>query len=229
MRAVYFRSLVIAVAAVLTLAGTAGAQQTSTPILNSLEVRQLVAHGEPEDNARLSAHFAALAEQYTAEANRHLSMAQGFVGNPSRNLGSGMSAHCKRLADLNTQEATTLRELAAYHTKLAGGETATPPAGAARFHSGAGAPAPTKRDLAALAAKASTPADHRALEEYFRTLAARYLGEAEARDAFAQTLRGTRIEQSSALHTYLAELARAAAKEANAAAEMHRQLADIAK
>ena len=229
MRTVRIRSLAIAAIAAIAFAGTVAAQEASTGILNSLEVRQLVARGDAKDNARLSAHFSALAEQYTAEAKRHTSMSQGFVGNPSRNLSSGMSAHCKRLADLNTQEAATLRELAAYHDKLAGGETATPPAGAARFHSGAGAPEPTKTDLAALAAKASTPADHRALEEYFRTLAARYAADAEAHNAFALALRGTRIEQASVLHIHLADLSRDAAKEANAAADMHKQLADIAK
>lgn len=228
MRTVYFRSLAIATV-VFALAGTVAAQEASTRILNSLEVRQLVERGEPEDNARLSIHFSALADQFIAEAKRHTSMSQGFVGNPSRNLGSGMSAHCKRLADLNTQEATTLRELAAYHNKLAGGETATLPPGAARFHSGAGAPEPSKKDLAALAAKASTPADHRALEEYFRTLAGRYAADAEAHVAFALALRGTRIEQSAVMHTHLADLSREAAKEAAEAADMHKQLANIAK
>jgi hypothetical protein len=229
MRTDYFRSFAIAATAVLTFAGSVAAQETSTKTLNTLEVRQLVARGEPEDNARLSTHFSALADQFTAEANRHTSMSQGFVGNPSRNLGSGMSAHCKRLADLNTQEATTLRELAAYHNKLAGGETATLPAGAARFHSGAGAPKPGKKDLAALAAKASTPADHRALEEYFRTLAGRYAADAEAHLAFAQALRGTRVEQSAVIHMHLADLSRDAAKEAIEAADMHKQLATIAR
>ena len=52
---------------------------------------------------------------------------QSFMGNPSRNLGTGMSVHCKRLADLNTEPATTVRELAADHEKLASGMAATPP------------------------------------------------------------------------------------------------------
>jgi hypothetical protein len=38
-----------------------------------------------------------------------------------------MSTHCKRLADLNTQFATTARELAVYHQKLAVGSSATRP------------------------------------------------------------------------------------------------------
>src|SRR4026209_2860007 len=111
MRAVYFRSIAIAAAVVLTLSGSVAAQEAPGAVLSTFEVRELVARAEPADHARLSAHFAALADRYTAEAKRHLSMSQSFVGNPSRNLGSGMSAHCKRLAELNMQSATTVREL----------------------------------------------------------------------------------------------------------------------
>jgi hypothetical protein len=226
---VHLRTFVIAALAVVTAAGTSAAQEKSTRLLNSLEVRQLVARGEPDDNARLAAHFYALADQYVAEAARHQSMAQSAVGNPSRNLASGMSAHCKRLAELNTQESATLRELAAYHNKLAGGESATPPPNTARFHSGAGAPAPTDKQLAELAAKARTPADHHALEEYFRTLAGRYAADAKEHDAFGASLKGTRIEQAAPIYSHLAELSRDAAKEANAAADMHKQLANVAQ
>jgi hypothetical protein len=226
---VHFRSFAIAAIAVVTAAGTSAAQEKSSGLLNSLEVRQLVARGEPDDNARLATHFYALADQYSAEAVRHQSMAQSAVGNPSRNLGSGMSAHCKRLAELNTQESATVRELAAYHNKLAGGESATPPPNAARFHSGVGAPAPTDKQLAELAGKARTPADHHALEEYFRTLAGRYAADAKEHEAFAASLRGTRIEQAAAIHSHLAELSRDAAKEASAAADMHKQLANVAQ
>jgi hypothetical protein len=103
MRTVHFRSLSIAAIAILTFAGSVSAQEKPSGLLNSLEVQQLVKRAEPGDNARLAAHFTALADRYAAEARRHTSMAQSFVGNPSRNLGSGMSAHCKQLADLNTK------------------------------------------------------------------------------------------------------------------------------
>ena len=119
MRTVHFRSLSLAAVAVLTFAGSVAAQEKPSGLLNTLEVQQLVKRAEPGDNARLAAHFTALAERYVAEAKRHTSMAQSFVGNPSRNLGTGMSAHCKQLANLNTKSATELRELAAYHQKLA--------------------------------------------------------------------------------------------------------------
>ena len=229
MRTVHFRSLALAAVAVLTLASSVAAQDKPSGLLNNLEVRQLVARGEPGDQAQLSAHFTALADRYTAEAKRHIFMSQSFVGNPSRNLGTGMSAHCKRLADLNTQSATTVRELAAYHAKLASGTLATPPKDGARFQSGAGAPEPTERELNALAAKASTPAEHRGLEEYFLILAKRYTAEANEQVALAQTYRGTRIAQAAVHHDRLASLSRDAAKEATAGAEMHKQLAGVAR
>ena len=125
--------------------------------------------------------------------------------------------------------ATTVRELAAYHEKAAAGTPATPPRGGSRFESGAGAPEPTERELSALAAKASTPTEHRALEEYFLTLAKRYTAEADAHATFAQTYRGTRIAQAAVHHDRLATLSRDAAKEANEAAAMHKQLAGIAR
>ena len=229
MRTIHIRSLSIAAAVVLAFAGSVSAQETSSGLLNTLEVQQLVKRAEPGDSARLAAHFAALAERHAAEAKRHASMAQSFAGNPSRNLGTGMAAHCKQLAELSTRSATELRELAAYHRRLASGATATPPAGGARFEGGAGAPAPTDRELDAMAAKASTPAEHRALQEYFLTLAKRYAANAEDHAATANIHRGTRIAQAAVHHERLAGLSREAAKEATAAAERHRQLAGVAR
>ena len=127
MRRLQIRSLLLPAFAFVLFAGSAAAQDKSPALLNTLEVQQLVKRAEPADNARLAAHFTALADGYVAEAKRHTSMAQSFVGNPSRNLGTGMSAHCKQLADLNTQSATAVRELATYHQKLASGAAATPP------------------------------------------------------------------------------------------------------
>lgn len=229
MRTVHFRLLSITAIAVLTFAVSVAAQEKPSGLLNTLEVQQLVKRAEPADNARLAAHFTALADRYTAEAKRHTSMAQGFVGNPSRNLGTGMSAHCKQLADLNTKSATELRELATYHQKPAAGAAATPPAGGARFEGGAGAPAPTEKELTALAAKASTPADHHGLEEYFQTLAKRYTADANEHVATANTYRGTRIAQAAAHCDRLVTLSREAAKEATAAATMHKQLAGASR
>ena len=234
MRTVHFRSVLIAAIAVLTFAGGVAAQEKPSPLLNAVEVQQLVQRGEPGDNARLAAHFTALAERNAAEAKRHTSMAQSFVGNPSRNLGSGMSAHCKQLADLSTKSATELRELAAYHQKLASGATATPPAAGARFEGGAGAPAPTDQQLNAMAAKASTPADHRALEEYFLTLAKRYTSEAADHKAMSSAYRGLPRSPGwaagAAAHCdRLVTLSEESANEATGAAAMHKQLAGVGR
>ena len=228
MKTIHIR-LTVAALAVFAFVANAAAQTKPSGLLNSLEVQQLVNRGEPGDHARLVVHFTTLADRYTAEAKKHKAMAQSFVGHPSRSLGSGMSVHCKRLADLNTQSADTVRELATYHDKLASGMPATPPAGAAHFQGGGGAPRPTQKELNALAAKASTTAEHHVLEEYFLTLARRYTAEANEHTAIAQTYRGTRIAQAAAHYDRLAALARDSAKEANEAAAMHKQLAGIAR
>jgi hypothetical protein len=229
MRTLQIHVLSLPALAFLVFAVNAEAQGTSPAVLNTLEVQQLVTRAEPGDNARLAAHFTALADRYTAEAKRHTSMSQSFVGNPNRNLGTGMSAHCKRLTDLNTQSASELRELATYHQKLASGATATPPAAGARFEGGAGAPAPTDQALNAMAAKASTPAAHRGLEEYFLTLAKRYTADAKDHAAMALTYRGTRIAQAAAHCDRLATLSRDSAKEATEAAAMHKQMAGVGR
>ena len=225
MRTINVRSAALSALVSLVLAASAVAQDKTPGLLNALEVRQLVERADAADHARLGVHFTVLGERYTAEAQRHLSMAQSFVGNPSRNLGSGMSAHCKRLADLDTQSAATVRELATYHEKLALGNFGTRPPNSARFESGAGAPEPTERELNALAAKARTPAEHRALEEYFLTLAKRYTAEANEEATVAQAYRGTRLAQAAVHHDRLVRLSRDSATEAMAAAAMHKQLA----
>jgi hypothetical protein len=229
MRTLQIRSLSLPALAFLAFAGSASAQDKSPALLNTVEVQQLVKRAEPGDNARLAAHFTDLAERHTADAKRHTEMSQSFVGNPSRNLGTGMSAHCKELAALNTQAATTVSELATYHQKLASGAAATAPTAGARFEGGAGAPEPTDQELKALAAKAGTPAEHRALEEYFLTLAKRYTADAKEHAAMASTYRGTRIAQAAVHCDHLAALARKEAKEATDAAAMHKQFAGVAR
>jgi hypothetical protein len=229
MRTFTIRSLSLAAVAFLALAGKVTAQDKSPALLNTLEVRQLVERAEPADHARLAAHFTALADRYAAEAREHTSMSQSFVGNPSRNLATGMSAHCKHLAELNTQSATELREIATYHRKLGSGAAAMPPSAGARFEGGAGAPVPTDQELNALAAKARTPAEHHALEEYFLTLAKRYTADASEHTAMANNYRGTRIAQAAAHCDRLVALSRDEAKEATDAAAMHKQLAGVAR
>ena len=127
MRTVHFRSLALAAIAALTFAGSVAAQERAVGLLNTLEVRQLVARAgarRPGTTQR-SLHRTRWSVRDRGEAA--LSMSQSVIGNPSRNLGTGMSAHCKQLANLNTQSETTVRELAAYYARLASGTPATSP------------------------------------------------------------------------------------------------------
>ncbi len=214
----------------LAFAGGARAQTTSSAVLNAFEVQELVKRAEPADHARLEVHFAVLAEQHAADARRHSAMAQAFISSPiGRHAANTAADHCKRLEQLNLQSAATLRELAAYHEKLGAGKASVPPRGASRFEQGTGAPTPTTEELTALAAKASTAADHRALQEYFTTSAKRYSTEATDHLATGQAYRGTRIAQAAVHCDRLARLARDEAKEATAAAEMHKQMAGTAR
>ena len=230
MRTISIRLIAAGMLAVMALAGAAAAQTAASPMLNTLEVRKLVSSTEPADNARLSAHFSALADRYAADAKRHNAMAQAFMAAPTRRVPANTAAdHCKRLAALNAKSAQTLRELAAHHDKLAAGTPSTAPNGSERFQGGAGAQEPTDAELSALAAKASTPADHRALQEYFLTAAKRYTADANEHVAMAQAYRGTRIAQAATHCDRLVNLSRDEAKEATAAAEMHGQLAGISR
>ena len=230
MRTISIRMWAVGALTLLTVAGTAAAQTASSPVLNALEVQQLVSSSDPADNARLRAHFAALADRYAADATRHKAMAQAFITAPTGRFPANTAAdHCKRLAALNTESAETLRQLAAHHEKLAVGARTTLPKGGSRFQGGAGAPEPTDAELRALAAKANTPADHRGLEEYFLTAAKRYTADANDHRAMAQAYRGTRIAQAAVHCDRLAALARDEAKEATAAAAMHKQLANVAR
>jgi hypothetical protein len=64
MRTLKVRSLSFAALAFLAVTGSAIAQDKSSALLNTLDVQQLVKRAEPGDNARLAAHFTALAERY---------------------------------------------------------------------------------------------------------------------------------------------------------------------
>ena len=225
MRTISIRVVAGAALALAALANIADAQ-TRSPILSALEVQKLVASADPADNARLSAHFSALADYYAREATRHNAMAGAFIAAPTRRTPTNAAAdHCKRLASLNKQSADTLRELAAYHDKRAAGATAAAPTGPARFQAGAGAPEPADDELSALAARANTPADHHALEEYFQSAAKRYRDAVNEHTSMAQAYRGTRIAQAAVHCDRLVSLSRDEAREASAAAEMHKQLA----
>jgi hypothetical protein len=224
-----FSRLLIVGAATLVMASPLAAQTTSQ-VLNAQEVKRLVTEGTPAANATLATHFAALADKYAAEAAAHVAMAGAYSGNPNHSLGGGMGIHCRKLADLATDSAKTAREMVTYHTDLAAAAKAEPPKGAAAFDAGKGAPAPTPEELKGLAGAAHTRSDQLALEEYFLTLAKQKTAEANEHAIMANSFRvsGQRRPEFAAMHCdSLAKLARDAAKEATASAELHRQLANV--
>lgn len=150
-------------------------------------------------------------------------------GNPNHPIAE-LAIYYERLTRLNTQSAATLRGLAAHHAQLATGGASSAPPNSASFEMGAGAPRPTDEDLAALAARAQTPAEHRALEEYFVAREKQYTADAVKQTARASAHRG--LPRSSggaaaaAVHfDQLASRARTAAQEAKEAAATHGRLA----
>ena len=221
----------LALAAVAILASaTLAVAQAPSGVFNKLDVQTLVAAGTPEANATLASHFAALADRYTAEAARHKDMAKAYASNGNRGVATNIAPHCARLADIATESATAAREMARYHEQLAGGNAPIAPKNAGAFQSGKGAPEPNAADLHHLAMMARTPADHRSLEEYFTTLAKKNTADAEDHVRMAQAYRaGVRksLDDPAAHCDRLAKLAREAATEATAAAELHRQLANV--
>ncbi len=160
-------------------------------------------------------------------------MGQNFVVSPTRNLESGLKAHCKRLADINEQSAAIVRELAVHHERLAAGMPSTAPVGGASFEAGVGAPAPTDGELSDLAASARTAGDHLALADHFLTLSTRYRAEVAQHTSMAQMTIGNpsrNLITGMAAHCdRLVKLADEAADTAERAAALHSELAGIAR
>lgn len=225
MTPITIRTSLAALAFVACGPGAALAQGTPSPILDSVRVRQLVSSETPADQAALAAHFTALADRHAAAALVHDKMGASAAANPRGNAEQ-MKIHCQRLAGLERKAAATLRELAAHHASLGGGVASTPPAGGAKYQAGAEARQPDDADMNAVARRASTPADHRALQDYFQTFAKRYEAEADGHVGMATLYRTTSRLAPVATHCdrLVTEL-RAAAAEARQAAAMHGVLA----
>ena len=224
----FYRALAAAVA--LVGAATVAAGQTPAGVLNKLEVQKLVAAETPEASVALAAHFTALTDRYASDAAKHTAMAKAYRANANRSAATSAAGHCERLATLATESGTTANELAKFHRDLAGGKAAAIPKGAAAFQGGKGAPDPTADQLHHLAMAARTRTDHLALEEYFLTVAKKNTAEAEDYAAAAKAYRaGVRKGPYDPAVTFdrLARLAREAAKEATAAATLHKQLANV--
>ena len=227
MRTIFSRTFFAGLA--LLAIATGAAAQDRTALLTSIEVKEFVARAEPNDHARLRDHFAALADTYAVDAQRQKAMAQVFTGNPNHPPAVSPGVRHLRLAEAATQSVTILRELSAYHGRLAAGQTSRAPANGARFENGEGAPAPTDAQLRELSDGARTAADHRVLEEYFSGLAEKYTRDAQRHEAMAQSYRGHANDRSGSFAAWavhcegLAKSSRESANKARAAATEHRQ------
>ena len=226
MRTLQFRSLSLAALTVLVLATNTLAQTPAAPApLSAAEFQQLVSSGTPADHARLKAYFSALADQDIAEAKRHDAMQQAFARNTKMGaMATSMSAHCKRLADISKASAASTRELAAEHDTLAAGATFTPPVSRPMT---AGVETTSDTEWSALAAKATTAADHQRLEQYFTAQATRYDRDAANHTAYAKSWRAsTKAPNAASIAAHCDQIAAQkndAAKEARSAANMHKQ------
>lgn len=227
------RSLTLATLVALAVPSVPGAQTTPAPAtLASGDIQQLIARGQPADHARLSAHFASLANRYEAEARRHAGMQPAFTGNAKlSHLATSQAAHCKQLAATNQESARILRDLAAHHATQATGAASQPPAGSDRFQGATRVP--SDAELNKLAATASTAADHGTLASYFTALVTQYEREAKESAAYAASWRAqTRVPSAASLAARWEQLAKqqgAAAAEARAAAAAHRDHVKAAK
>jgi len=225
---IFLRILSIAALAAAT-AQTATAQNASG-LLNILEVQRLVAADTPQAHAALAKHFIALAAVYRADADRYSALAAVPGGNPNHPFAAGTSDRRIRQADAASAAARTVRAVAAYHQILSMGRMSKRPAVASAFDAGKGAPPPTPAELNEFVRSARTPAAERELVEYFRIVARTETANAEA---YARTARMTRVsgarntEPVAVRFEYLASAAREAARRANLAVELHRQLAEI--
>ena len=224
MRIMNVLALSLAAVTLIGAPANASAQIPLADILNRLEVRRLETSPNAAAHHKLAAHFSALAQRYTAIAKRYAAMARALPGNPNRETSFGREIHFKHLAELNTQWATTARELAGHHERLAAGSESVLPRGGERLEGGAGATEPSKEDLAALTANARTPADHRELEAAYLDRADQYTSEARKHAAMASAYRGTKIATAAAHCDQLVRQARGAAKEATAAAIRQKEL-----
>ena len=230
MRTISVRTVSVACALSLLAGGAVLAQDQPTVVLNTLELRQLVERAEPADHVRLTAHFGALADRYAAEAKQHERMAQASTGQAGKSSNAGLAAHCRSLAKADRELEKGARALAGFHKDRAAGAAVAAPANTRGLESGVGASKPKDEELADFAAKAAETNDHRALADYFTTLAKRYSADADGHRAMSAWYGSNSRLAGMVPHCdRLAKTARAAAKESQMAAAMHTQLLGTAR
>jgi hypothetical protein len=225
---ILFRTLlVIVIAVAVTLPASA---QSGAWVLNRLEVQQLVAMDTVKAHAALARHFIALADSYRSDAARHTALAKAYVGNPNHPTDINVGATRMRKAEDATANASAARALAAYHLLRSLGRTSRRPAGTTAFDGGKGAPPPTAAEVDQLVSAARTPSAHRELVEYFLVVARTETSNAEAYTRAARMTRASgarNTEGVASRYDHLAREAREAARHANLAVELHRQLSTV--
>jgi len=225
---VFLRILTITALALAT-AQTATAQNAAG-LLNRLDVQRLVLADTPRAHAALAKHFIALAAVYRADADRYSALAALPGGNPNHPVATDGRERLARQAQAAIADARGARDAAAYHLILSIRGTPRGIARSPEFDGGKGAPLPTPAELYALATAARTPSAHHELAEYFLIVSRTETANAEA---YARTARMARVSgaRNTAVvalrYEHLATTAREAARRANLAVELHRQLAAI--
>ena len=225
-----FSRMLVAAALMTAMAGTAAAQSTSG-VLNTLEVQRLVAVDTAAAHLTLSNHYMALADKFAADAARYDAFASVSSGNPNHPVMVGTDTRRLRQAEAAMVLSEDARAMAAYHQFLSMGMSATPPARRSMFDGGFGARVPTASEVNIAVAAAHTATDHFTLEEFFRVQAARSTAVAEEHAVMANRLRvggHRRGSEFAAMHCdRVANDARKAATEARAAATLQHQLANL--
>jgi len=209
---------------------TTATAQNASGLLNTVEVQRLVVADIPEAHNTLAKHFMTLADVYAADASRYAALAAAPGGNPNHPFGTDVRTRRIQQAEAAATAEQTVRSVAAYHQILSIGGIRRRPAGAPAFDGGKGASLPTRAELGELARVARTPSAERELVEYFMVIARTETANAEAYARTAQMTRvsGARMTEATAVRfDHLATMAREAARQANLAAELHRQLAAI--
>lgn len=181
----------------------------------------------PAEHSSLRQHLLDMAASLSADADAHATIAAGYrrkPGNSNRATDEDLAGHCDRIAQRAREAATTARELASYHGRLAGGvpksELKVP---ANRV------PLPMADvQVQELIVNAGTPAEHLKVSKQFAAEAARYTAEANRRAAMAPGYRSnaTRPDENPGIYNArFVQQMRSAADAAQALAAYHARLA----
>jgi hypothetical protein len=123
-----FAVLTVAVLAVSSLAPVVAAQGTLTTSISKAEFKALLKTAkEPSEHHKIADYYRQEAQRLTASSQEHAEMAEFYAKNPPfpRALESKHgdtvtgASHCRKWAELNTDEAKEAESLAALHEDMA--------------------------------------------------------------------------------------------------------------